>query len=106
MWTNAARLGYIPDIINPRDIRPCKEQIAERYAHGGGYHEHPEPEKFTLVPSRLLPGQATLEYPGDQVFKEWGRCYLPTTRELVIVFDCALTAIVQADDLFAITRLD
>lgn len=111
-WTNAHQLGLIPEILFPGHKAPVKDQLNERYAHGGGYCPFPNEKDFRLNPNRLRPGQATLSYvdpdePGYvETFREWGRCWFPHTRELAILFDSAVLAIVQADESFNITRVD
>ena len=98
-WTNEDRLGLIPEIITPLDPRPVRRQIEERYAHGGGYLPI---EGFTITYKEN--GTARLHYPGDPAFEEWGRAQI--NNELVIVFDCALVAIVQPDWSFEVVRMD
>lgn len=98
-WTNEHTLGLIPAIICAEDSRPVKEQIKTGYAHGGGYNPM---SGFILVHKEG--GTATLRYPGDPAFKEWGRAQIG--EELVIVFDCGFVAIVQSDNTFEVTRMD
>lgn len=104
-FTNAERLGAIPTFFWESDLRPAKEQIAERYAHGGGYSicsgewEISVPTTFSAVLTYLLPGDEA-----DERFREWGRGAL--RDETIIVFDAAFTAIVQPDGSFDVIRMD
>ena len=109
-WTNKHRMGLIPDILLQNDRKPVAEQLNLRYAHGGGYFPFSNKAEFSLNPNRLRPGQATLTYAcADGVledFREWGRCWFPHSRELAILFDGAIMAIVAEDDSWQLTRVD
>lgn len=96
----SALLGLIPHFVDEDDPRPAKEQIHERYAHGGGWG----PSKgFTLAED------LTLTFPGgededDEVYQPW----VVTTLhdETIAVYDCAWTVIRQPDGSFEVGRLD
>ena len=57
------QLGFLPDILLASDRRSVKEQLEDRYAHGGGWRPMRTPKwKFnhdTLV----------IRFPGDPPFK-------------------------------------
>lgn len=98
-------LGLIPDFFDVADPRPAREQLHERYAHGGGVWPSPG---FRLENVEKV-GGARLVYPGtieesDEVFTELGRTRL--RDEAIIVFEYALVAIVQKGGEFIVTRVD
>jgi hypothetical protein len=57
-----ADLGFLPEILLPEDKRPVREQLNDRYAHGGGYR--PFSGKFRLDRMTMI-----LRYPGDPPFR-------------------------------------
>jgi hypothetical protein len=57
----AEDLGFLWDILMSEDKRPVREQLNERYAHGGGYRPF---KGFTLDRMTM-----TMRYPGDPLFK-------------------------------------
>lgn len=103
LWNteNPQQLGYLPEIIRADDPRPLREQIADRYAHGGGYHEL---SGFGLTDGDTGSGKAKLHYPGDPDLNEVGR--LQVNDELFIVFDYAFVALVDASGTFTVMRMD
>jgi len=106
-WTNTIFLGFIPEILRDDDPRPVKDQMNERYEHGGGFHAFPNKKRFTINDTAAEP--CKLVYHEDdfvETMEEWGRCWFPITEELVIVFDSAITAIIQKDGSFELTRMD
>jgi hypothetical protein len=87
--------GFIPAFINDTDPRPLREQINERYRHGGGWQPIPG---FTL-------DHATLEltYPGDPTFVA---LYTATVRdEQFVIYDYGICVIRKGDE-FEVARLD
>ena len=52
----AELLGYLPFILRDDDPRLAKEQIEDRYSHGGGWNKF---DGFTMA------GNGDLLYPGD-----------------------------------------
>lgn len=105
-WVHAEHLGFLPMILLPESRMPVMAQLNARYAHGGGYMPLPNEDEFTVNIDRNDPGASQLQYPGDPVFKPWGWCWFPFTSELVVVFDAALTVILQEDGSYNIVRLD
>lgn len=88
-------LGFLPDIIYSEDPRPVKEQLEDRYRHGGGYR----PMKgFTMK-------NYVLHYPGDPPFKP---AAMTTINKEVVVFYTvgSLLAIIQPNGTFEVTRVD
>lgn len=104
MWTKHKKrlsydmLGFIPYIIDENDPRPVAEQIDDRYAHGGGWKPFGESEW------KMSGDRSKIYYPGDPPLS-----LLFSTRirdEQVLVYDCAMVAVVQKDGRFAVTRMD
>ena len=97
-------LGYLPDILDASDPRPVAEQLAERYAHGGGYSPSKD-SKWRLV-SR---DNFYLRYPGGPVFKPSHKFTFPHTKEVAYFYPegCWLL-IVQAEGYgeYALVRVD
>lgn len=98
-WNNEHLTGLLPLIISDRDPRPVKDQIEDRYAHGGGYRPL---NGFKL--KRPATSVLYLHYPGDPPFYEVARTQV--RDELVVLFDSSFVAIIQPDGSFAVTRMD
>jgi hypothetical protein len=90
-------LGFLPDIVMAEDKRPVKEQLEDRYAHGGGFR----PIKgFKLNPKTLV-----LRFPGDDPFKPGATAKI--NDETVVFYPyCSLLMILQRDGKFEVTRVD
>lgn len=106
MGWHGSNLGYLPMILIPESNQPVRAQLNARYGHGGGYLPFPNEDEFTVDLDRDDPGASQLQYPGDPVFKPWGWCWFPYTKELVVVFDAAITVILKEDNTYNIVRLD
>lgn len=91
-------IGFLPEIIRADDHRPVREQIASRYAHGGGYSPFGE-GKWKLDPTTHV-----LTYPGDESFAPLASAQIG--EETIYVYASAIVAIVQPDGSFAVTRMD
>jgi hypothetical protein len=89
-------LGYMPEMFDPRDPRPAKEQINANYAHGGGFHEF---KGFNMAPTGL-------RYPGDPPMALIAEAQLPLSNETVRFYECSWVAIVQADGSYEVCRMD
>lgn len=100
-WTNPEAAGYLPHILQADDPRPAAGQLADRYAHGGGYTPYPDGD-WTYVPG----DPASLHYPGDPPFYEISRTVLPLSGQLILLFQYSILAIVELDGSFAVTRAD
>jgi len=88
-------LGLIPDFLEESDPRPAREQIDERYAHGGGWR----PMKgFRFGPHYLL------IYPGNPPMAPVARVRL--RNELIMLYPHAWLVIVQPDQSFEASRVD
>jgi hypothetical protein len=86
----------LPDILLASDPRPVREQLDDRYAHGGGFR----PMKgFTMT------GDYVLHYPGDPPFKP--AAFSTFGDEIVIFYpQCSLLCVLQLDASFEVTRVD
>lgn len=98
---NPDYLGAIPFIITSDDPRPVREQIAGRYAHGGGYMPL---SRWTLDLDRAEPLKSSARYPGDPIYAPLA--WAQIRAELVILFPYSWVCIVQPDGSFAMTRMD
>lgn len=88
-------LGYIPQMVLADDPRPAREQLHERYAHGGGWQPF---EGFTLRKDRAL------TYPGDPPLIPVAFGQL--RDEMIYVYESGWVAIVQPDGTFEASRMD
>jgi hypothetical protein len=89
-------LGLLPIIITSADPRPAKDQINERYAHGGGWSPLP---KWRIDIETL-----NAKYPGDPVYKPLAKLELP--KETVAFYDHSWVAIIQLDGSYEMSRMD
>lgn len=88
------RLGLIPEFLSEHDPRPAREQLDERYAHGGGWRP---------MAGWTLKGN-TLQYPGDDKLHVIAVGRL--RDEIIAVFPNAWVAIIQPDDSYEVARMD
>jgi hypothetical protein len=93
-------LGFLPGIINDTDPRPVKEQVAEKYAHGGGWNPMPQ-GRFKL---RTVGGKPVLQYPEDPPLRMWAEIQI--RDEHVMVFESDWLVVVQQDGSFEASRID
>jgi hypothetical protein len=89
-------LGFLPDILRANDKRPVKDQLEDRYAHGGGWR----PIKgFTMDKNRVL------RFPEDPPF--YPAAIIVIGGETVIFYpNCSLLAVIAKDGSFEVTRVD
>lgn len=88
-------LGMIPSFFSESDPRPAREQIAERYAHGGGWSPL---EGWKSFPD------GSIQYPGDPP-----KLVLWETKlrsETIRVYFNAWVGIFQEDGSFEVARID
>jgi hypothetical protein len=91
-------LGFIPLIIVAADHRSAKEQIADRYAHGGGWSPY---RGFQMVAG------GTLVHPGDYEDEELRPLAEATLRDETIRFyDHSWVSIEQPDGSYEVSRMD
>ena len=95
-------LGFLPDILMSEDKRPVKEQLEDRYRHGGGWR----PIKgFRLAKGKDILAQPALRFPGDPPFK--AAAIGKISDETVIFYpQCSLLAVVAKDGSWEVTRVD
>lgn len=95
-------LGFLPDILLPNDPRSVKEQLEDRYAHGGGWRPI---EGFRLQKGKDILLNPTLRFPGDPPFK--AAAMTTIGEETVIYYPlCSLLAVVAKDGTWEVTRVD
>lgn len=90
-------LGLIPDIITVRDPRSVAEQVADRYAHGGGWSPYGQ-DKWQMDED------GTLHYPGDPAFKPLAMTEVH--GETVRFYDHAIVSVRHTDGSFSVVRMD
>jgi len=90
------RLGFVPHFLSENDPRPAREQIHDRYAHGGGWNPF---GGFKLDTSTL-----TLRYPGDPPLRPLAMTEL--REERLYFYDHAILMIIQTDGSFEVSRVD
>jgi hypothetical protein len=88
-------LGFLPAMIRLNDLRPVKEQLDERYAHGGGWNPTPG---FTMQPNHVL------HYPEDPPFHPLAMSM--HGDETLVFYEHDFLAIIQKDGTFEVARVD
>ena len=95
----AEMLGLIPSFFHDNDPRSAREQIDDRYAHGGGWR----PIKgFRLLPSRTIQ-YYDAEGP-EEPLPVLAYCHL--RDEVICFYAHCWVAIIQPDGSFEVSRLD
>lgn len=92
-------LGLIPEFLSACDPRPAREQLHERYAHGGGWRPF---QGFAL--HGIEPAEMELEYPGDPRYQ--AMAWTQLRSETIILFRFAWVAIMQANGAWEVARMD
>lgn len=88
-------LGFLPGFILDSDPRPVREQIDDRYKHGGGW--------FPFSGFKLLPN-GDLSYPEDEPTK-----VLAMTRlrdEIIIFYEHSWLVVMQPSGEWEVARID
>lgn len=88
-------VGFLPNIFHAGDPRNAREQIEDRYNHGGGWFEL---KGVTMAGDRSLRGVGPGKFP---VLAE-----AKLRDETILVYPSAYVAVVQPDGSFAVTRMD
>lgn len=93
---NVVDAGWLPVIFQLGDPRPAKEQIEERYAHGGGWSPN---EKFATLPD------GRIQYPEDDPLAPmfWTQI---DSGETLILFEGSWLRILRPDATSDIVRMD
>jgi hypothetical protein len=91
------QLGFLPEILTDSDPRSVKEQLEDRYAHGGGWRP--------ITGMHMNPETRVMYFPGDPPFKP---AALTEIGEEVVIFYplCSLLAVIQPDGSYQVTRVD
>ena len=89
-------VGFLPTIFDADDPRPAREQVADRYRHGGGWQP--------ITGLTMRPDGSRLHYPGDPPFR--ALAYAQLRGERIIMFQSAFVAIVQPDGSYEVSRMD
>lgn len=84
--------GLLPEMADPNDPRPAREQFAENYV--GGWRPF---VGFTLT-------EAGIEYPGDPVVPPLAEARLRDER--IVLYRYSWVAIIQPDGSYEISRMD
>ena len=90
------QLGFIPDFLSDRDERPAREQINERYAHGGGWRPLPG---WTFDAKTMI-----LQYPGDPPLRPLA--FTTLHGEVIIFYPHAQVLILTSDGKYEVARMD
>lgn len=88
-------LGMLDIMLWTSDPRPAKEQLNERYAHGGGWRP---------LSGWKLGKNDKIKYPGDPALTPVAHARL--RDELVVLYPHGWVAIIQPDRSFEVSRMD
>jgi len=90
-------LGHLCDIILPDDERPVKDQLNDRYAHGGGYSPLPgfKLDRMTM----------SIRWPGDPPLRPSAMTMIGAEKVFYYHYGCWLL-ILQPDESYEVTRVD
>lgn len=88
-------VGYIPTFLSDSDMRSAKEQINERYKHGGGWNTFKGFKKDA---------NDNLQYPGDPKLQPLAK--ITFRDEVLLIYESGLTVIKQPDGSWEAARLD
>lgn len=94
-------LGMIPAIVLDADPRPLREQIEDRYSHGGGYCSMGN--EFTVTADGKLSSD---KYPDDPPFIPVAEMKFVNHAETLTLFSHGMVRIEQADGSFDVIRMD
>lgn len=97
---NQHHVGLIPENLirfaNPED--DAVKQLADSYVYGGNqWHD---------IDGFKLGADNSLKFPGDPKLLPRAQFVLGPKQELVVVYDSAFIAVIQADRTFRVTRMD
>jgi hypothetical protein len=102
VWTalhpkfTADHLGFLDLIFDDGDPRPAREQVEDRYAHGGGW----DPLPGWIVD----PASGFAQFPGDPPTKPVAMTRL--RDEKILLYPHSWVCIVQADGSYEMARMD
>jgi hypothetical protein len=88
-------LGFLPYMISEDDPRPAREQLDERYRHGGGW---------IPIHGFSMADDYALSCPGDPPLYPFAMAKIRDER--VLVYKNSRVAVVQPDGTFEVCRTD
>lgn len=91
-------IGLLPFIITSYDPRPVKDQIADRYEHGGGW------EPYDDGAWAVDETDWVIQYPGDPPLRP--RWITRVNGETVRVYRHAIVCVEHADGTHHVLRMD
>lgn len=94
-------LGFLPEQILATDMRPVREQLQERYAHGGGW----KPFNGFKTNQIDTADRMVLSYPGDPPQRMLAECHHPN-GEHIRLFESHWLMVQQKDGSYEISRVD
>lgn len=92
-----AMLGLIPAFLKESDPRSAREQINDRYAHGGGW--------FSIKGFKHNAEDNSIKYPGNPRMRPIATAWLHD-KERIFIYPHGWVMILQPDGQFNIARLD
>jgi hypothetical protein len=95
-------LGMLPLIFLESDPRPLREQVEDRYRHGGGYHSMGN--GFEVNPETKA--LHSTQYPDDRPFAAVLEIRLDGHDEWITLYTHGIVRIAQADGSFDVIRMD
>ena len=90
-------LGHLGGILLSSDTRPVKDQLDDRYGHGGGYNPFPgfKLDRMTM----------SLKYPGDPLMRPAAMAEIGDEKVFFYAVGSWLL-ILQPDESYVVTRVD
>ena len=90
-----ADLGRIPEMLDPTNPAPARDQFSANYQHGGGWR--PFDDKFTIGDDDRL------GYPGDEPMSPIAEFKFRAER--ILIYESHFVVIVQPDRSFEVCRM-
>jgi hypothetical protein len=91
-------LGFLPALLDDTDPRPARDQLNDRYQHGGGWAPL---QGFVMGPTTYC-----LSYPGDPPYRPVAVAHLPLSKEVVVFYQYQWLAVMQLDRSIEVSRVD
>lgn len=102
-WTDNEAVGFLIGYLDAVDrATPAEVQMAAGYRRSAGCDPYPQDPKDWLIDKT---GLRSLKHPEDPPYAEVSRCKAGDGSD-VIMFDCAMTAVVRGADIVWLARLD
>ena len=89
-------LGFLPSLLSEDDPRGVKEQLDDKYRHGGGWRPM---DGWTLEPKTFA-----LKYPNDPPMRPLASAQL--RHEQIFFYQYSFLCVVQPDGSFEVARVD